>query len=84
MEELEAAVEGAASHKSPGLDGLSYEFHRATFQEVGPSLLEAFTAMLAEGLLQTSFCQGIVRLLPKVARVPAASKLHPITLLGTD
>jgi hypothetical protein len=29
MEELEAAVDSAAPHKSPGLDGLSYEFYRA-------------------------------------------------------
>jgi len=84
MEELEAAVDSAAPHKSPGLDGLSYEFYRATLQEVGPSLVAAFNAMLAEGLLPASFRQGVVRLLPKVAGIPAASQLRPITLLGTD
>ena len=40
--------------------------------------------MMAEGLLPASFRRGIVRLLPKVAGVPAASQLRPITLLGVD
>jgi hypothetical protein len=84
MEELEAAVDSAAPHKSPGLDGLSYEFYRATLPEVGPSLVAAFNAMLAEGLLPASFRQGVVKLLPKVAGIPAAPQLRPITLLGTD
>ena len=84
LDELEAAVEGAASSKSPGLDGLSYEFYRATFAEVGPALLAASNAMLAEGLLPASFRQGLVRLIPKVRGVPTASQLRPITLLGTD
>ena len=82
--ELQEAVEGAAPHKSPGLDGLSYELYKATFTEVGPPLLDAFNAMLAEGLLTASLRRGAVRLLPKVAGVPMASQLRPITLLTTD
>ncbi len=77
MEELEAAVDSAAPHKSPGLDGLSYEFYRVTLQEVGPPLVAAFNAMMAEGLLPASFRQGVVRLLPKVAGIPAAPQLRP-------
>ena len=84
LAELEFVVKAAASKKSPGLDGLSYEFYRATFHDVGPPLLEAYNAMLADGLLPASMRKGIVRLLPKVANIPAASQLRPITLLGTD
>ncbi len=65
--ELQEAVEGAAPHKSPGLDGLSYELYKATFTEVGPPLLDAFNAMLAEGILTASLHQAAVLLLPKVA-----------------
>jgi hypothetical protein len=82
--ELQEAIEGAAPYKSPGLDGLTYEFYKATFPEVGASLLDAVNAMLAEGLLPASLRQGAVRLLPKVAGVPMASQLRPITLLATD
>jgi hypothetical protein len=82
--ELQKEVEGAAPQKSPGLDALSYELYKATFTEVGPPLLDAFNAMLAEGILTASLRQGAVRLLPKVAGVPMVSQLRPITLLGTD
>ncbi len=84
MDELEDAVEAAARHKSPGLDGLSYEFYRATLHSVGPALLEALNAMLNRGLLSASLRHGVVRLIPKVPGVPTASQLRPITLLGTD
>jgi hypothetical protein len=82
--ELKAAVASAAKSKSPGLDGLSYELYAAVIDLVGPGLLQAFNAMLQEGLLTPSFCRGVVRLLPKVAGIPTAAQLRPITLLNTD
>jgi hypothetical protein len=82
--ELQEEVEGAVPHKSPGLDVLSYELYNATFTEVGPPLLDAFNAMLAEGILTASLRQGAVRLLLKVAGVPMDSQLRPITLLDTN
>jgi hypothetical protein len=84
LPELREAVASAASAKSPGLDGLSYEFYSATLHLVGPHLLEALNCMLEAGLLGASLRQGVVRLLPKVAGVPKAAQLRPITLLCTD
>ncbi len=77
-------MEAASPSKAPGLDGLSYEFYKATFAWVGPPLLEAYNEMLASGLMAPSMRQGVVRLLPKVPGVPMASQIRPITLLGTD
>ena len=82
--ELEVAVEAAAADKSPGVDGLSYEFYKRTLPLVGPALLAACNAMLEDGLLSPSMRHGLVRLLPKVPGVPAAHQLRPITLLCTD
>ena len=82
--ELQSAVEAAAASKAPGLDGLSYEFYKATFGMVGPPLLDGLNAMLNRGLLAPSLRLGVVRLLPKVPGVPMASQLRPITLLNTD
>jgi hypothetical protein len=84
LPELAAAVEEAEPNKSPGLDGLSYEFYKATLPLVGPSLLAALNAMLANGLLAPSLRRGVVRLLPKVPSIPLASQLRPITLLSVD
>jgi hypothetical protein len=39
LPELAAAVDEAAANKTPGLDGLSYEFYRATLPLVGPPSL---------------------------------------------
>jgi hypothetical protein len=84
LHELKEAVATAASNKSPGLDGLSYEFYNATFPLTGPPLLQALNSMLEAGQLTASLKQGIVRLLPKVPGVPRADQLRPITLLCTD
>ena len=84
LEELEAAVDTGVANKSPGLDGLSYEFYKRVLPQIGQSLLEALNAMLAAGLLQPSLRKGVVRLLPKVAGTPTASQLRPITLLVVD
>jgi hypothetical protein len=70
--------------KSPGLDGLSYEFYNTVFHFVGPGLLEALNCMLAEGQLTPSLCNSVIRLLPKVAGIPTAAQLCPIILLNTD
>ena len=40
IEDSENAVRGAQNNKSPGLDGLSYEFYKETFHLVGSHLLD--------------------------------------------
>jgi hypothetical protein len=40
LEELSEAVKQAANGRSPGLDGLPYEFYKAMLPFVGPPLLE--------------------------------------------
>ncbi len=82
--ELLAAIEAAPTNKSPGLDGLPYEFYQATGHLIAPHLLACYTAALRRGRLPASMLGGAVRLLPKVPGVPAASQLRPITLLCTD
>jgi hypothetical protein len=82
LAELEAAVAEAAPNKAPGLDGLSYEFYRATLPFIGPHLLAALSSMLSSGLLSVSLRRGVVRLLPKVPTVPSVVQLRPITLLS--
>ncbi len=64
--ELVAAVQDAASGRSPGLDGLPYEFYKSTLHLVGLPLLEALNAMLEAGELGPSLRRGVIRLLPKV------------------
>jgi exonuclease III len=84
MEELQQAVQGAENAKAPGLDGLSYEFYKKTLPDIGVHLLAALNKMLEQELLTESLRRGVVRLIPKVAGVPRADQLRPITLLSVD
>ena len=72
--ELMATVEATPTGRSPGLDGLPYEFYKATFHTTAPHLLAACQAALTRGRLPATMLQGAVRLLPKVPGVPAASQ----------
>ena len=74
----------AARGRSPGLNGLPYEFYVAVFPVIEVCLVEALNVMLEDGQLAASLWVGGVRLLPKVAGVPGAHQLRPITLLSCD
>ena len=69
-QELLREVEVAARGRSPGLNGLPYEFYLAVFPVIEVCLVEALNVMLEDGQLATSLWVGGVRLLPKVAWVP--------------
>ena len=56
--ELLAEVEGAARGRSPGLDGLPYEFYVAVIPLIGDHLVGELNAMLEEGELTASLRQG--------------------------
>ena len=81
MWELEEALKGLPTHKSPGFDGLPYEFYVKLRPLLGPSLLKVFRAILERDRLPSTMCQGVTRLIPKVDTVPLASELRPITMV---
>jgi hypothetical protein len=82
LSELATAIDEVDPNKSPGLNGLSDEFYCATLSLVGPSLLAALNAMLANSLLSPSLYRSVIRLLPKIPAIPLASQLCSITLLS--
>ena len=84
MEELEAALKSCATNRSPGLDGLPYEFYKCVKDIIGPTLLEVFQEGLDNGVLVPSMRKGVTRLLNKVQGIPSVTDLRPITLLSTD
>lgn len=84
LEELKAALDTCASSKSPGLDGLPYEFYKKTYSLIGPTLVQVFQNQLDSNLLIKSYRTGVTRLISKVNSVPTVSQLRPITLLACD
>ena len=84
LDELKAALKTCARNRSPGLDGLSYEFFQATQEIIGPKLVEIFNNQLINNEMLPSFRKGVCRLISKVEDTPAVSELRPITLLSCD
>ena len=84
IEELRNIVSSCDNNKSPGLDGLSYEFYKATLNIIEKDLLEVLQCQLDRGRIIESNVEGVTRLCPKVEGVPSVDELRPITLLNCD
>ena len=84
MGELEEIVKDCARNKSPGLDGISYEFYQKTFPIIKEDLLKIYRCQLNRKKLIKSNKEGVTRLAPKVDGVPSVDELRPITLLDCD
>ena len=84
IDELELVVHSCATNKAPGLDGLSYEFYKCTWDIIKDTLLQVLQCQLDRGKIVQSNTVGATRLIPKVEGVPSVEELRPITLLNSD
>ena len=84
MDELEYIVKKCKHNKSPGLDGISYEFYQETFHVIKDELLKIYQCQLQRKRIVDSNIEGVTRLCPKVDGVPSVDELRPITLLDCD
>ena len=84
IEELEDIVGECDHNKSPGLDGLCYEFYQETFPIIKNELLQVLQCQLDRKRIIESNKDGVTRLAPKVNGVPSVDELRPITLLNCD
>jgi exonuclease III len=71
-------------NKSPGLDGLPYEFYQVTWEIIGEDFVKVLQCQLDRVRLVESDRHGATRLTSKVDGIPAVSELRPITLLNCD
>ena len=83
-EELDFIVENCPTMKSPGLDGLTYEFYKKVWDIIGNRFLQVLQVQLDRLKLIESNRMGATKLVPKVDDVPRVDELRPITLLNTD
>ena len=70
--------------KSPALDGLPYEFYKATWDVIGEDFTKVLQTELVRFKLIDSDKHGATRLASKVDGVPGVTQLGPITLLNCD
>ena len=86
LAEVETAIKESSYNKSPGIDGLTYEFYKKNKDALAPILVEVINCQLKENKLCESNTIGLTRLVSKVPEneVPTLENLHPITLLTCD
>ena len=83
-EELDFIVKSCPTMKSPGLDGLTYEFYKKVWHIIGNQFVEVLQIQLSRLRLIESNMMGATKLVPKVDCTPSVDELRPITLLNTD
>ena len=83
-DEMDLVVKECANMKSPGMDGLTYEFYKKVWGVIGSKFVEVLQVQLNRCKLITSDTMGATKLIPKVDGIPKVEELRPITLLNTD
>ena len=82
--EIGEIVKSCPNGKSPGLDGIPYEFYKVMWEVIGRDFTEVVKAQLANFSLIESGRHGATVLPSKVDGVPNVTELRPITLLCCD
>ena len=85
LSEYLEALEHCALDRSPGLDGLPYEFYISVKTIIAPMMVKIINIQLDNNSeLIPSQRMGVTRLIPKVSHIPSVKELRPITLLACD
>lgn len=84
-QEIFAALKLCQKKKSPGPDGLSYEFYVSNFDSLKSEMTTMFNGLLS-GRLQPpdDWSQSIVSLIPKTSNITSPNDLRPISQINTD
>jgi hypothetical protein len=79
-----AALKSFKNNKSPGIDGLPYEFYKHFWPVIGEDLVSVFNDCLASGSLPFTQRSGLISLLHKKNDKMDTKNWRPISLLCTD
>ena len=83
-DEIDLVVKGCSSNKAPGLDGLSYEFYKTTWNTIRETFCAVLQCQLDRGSIIETNKIGATRLISKVSGIPKVDELRPVTLLNCD
>lgn len=84
-EEILERLKAAQRKKTPGPDGISYEFYINFFDQVGDDLVRLFNLLLVQGCTPPKdFSKGVVVLIKKNRDTNHIEQYRTITLLNTD
>ena len=83
-DEIDDIIKLCENNKAPGLDGLSYEFYKSTWEIIRRTFIMVLQCQLDRLRIVESNTMGATRLSSKVAGVPQVDELRPLTLLNCD
>lgn len=84
LTELTAVVEKMGKNKSPGEDGIPYEFYSAFWKFIGPIFFTMFNKVLQTRRMSNSQGNALIRLLPKIGTPKKVTDFRPLSLLNCD
>ena len=85
QEEITEVIRNLPNNKSPGIDGLSYEFYKLTEETIVPVLEKLFNRILDLGILPSSWCKNLIILIPKKSEeLYNLNNWRPISLVNCD
>lgn len=84
LSELEQALQQSTKKKSPGPDGLTYEFYSIFFNDLKDDLLRLFNELLSGTVPHSTFTEGVITLIPKNETSHNLNDKRPISMLNCD
>ena len=84
FEEFSDVIKNSPQNKTPGIDGLSFEFYKTFWKTIGPDLFDVFKFSTENGALPKSCTRSIITLLPKTGNLGLIKNWRPVSLLCTD
>ena len=84
VDDLDDILKQCKNNKSPGLDGLTYEFYKKVWSVIRLDFRDIIQCQLDNLALIESNKMGATRLVSKVLGTPQVDELRPITLLNSD
>ncbi len=85
VEEMDSLIIKIPFNKSPGPDGLPFEFYRSFWNDIKCLILDVFKECLDRGELSESMKQGLITLIPKSNKDKKfLDNWRPINLLNSD
>jgi len=84
IQEVKVAIMATGGEKSPGIDGLTYEFYKTFIDNVSPMLATIYNNLPSTNQLPNDFGMSLVTLLFKKGDPKDITNWRPISLQNTD